>query len=155
VDSQQRAAKPSGSFERTVIFCGDDLRDRSSYPLHSFSYHCRNNFVASRTVCTYRDVRCFQAEIPGRMSEGSGNAAKKGDGYTYQTGKTIGYKIDNGKICLRFPNGQKGCVSVETDGKRTEMITRKGDRSDLRSGSCRSTPGQWSHHSPIATIHSA
>jgi len=78
-------------------------------------------------------VRRFQAEIPGRMSEGSGNAAKKGNGYTYQTGKTIGYKIDNGKICLRFPNGQKGCVSVETDGKRSEMITTKGDRSDLQS----------------------
>jgi len=89
------------------------------------------------------------------MSEGSGNAAKKGDGYTYQTGKTIGYKIDNGKICLRFPNGQKDCVSVETDATRFAMITRKGDRSDLRSGSCRSTPGQWSHHSPTATIHSA
>lgn len=155
MDSQQRAAKPSGSFERTVIFCGRRLERSIKLCAAQFCYHCRNNFVASRTVCTYRDVRCFQAKIPGRMSEGSGNAAKKVNGYTYQTGKTIGYKIDNGKICLRFPNGQKGCVSVETDGKRSEMITRKGDRSDLQSGSCRSTPGLGSHHSPTATIHSA
>jgi exopolysaccharide biosynthesis protein len=53
------------------------------------------------------------------------------NGYSYQKGKSFGYKIANGEICILFANGQKDCANVETDGKKFELITRKGDRSSL------------------------
>jgi exopolysaccharide biosynthesis protein len=72
-----------------------------------------------------------ESEIREHLSESSKNAVKRADGYNYQSGKSFGYKIDNGKICLRFKDGQKDCANVETDGTRFQLVTKDGTRSDL------------------------
>ncbi len=72
-----------------------------------------------------------ESEIRDHINERTKDITTKSNGYTYQRGNSVGYKIANGQICLLFPNGQKDCASVETDGKSFEMITRNGDRSSL------------------------
>lgn len=72
-----------------------------------------------------------ESEIRDYIGERNKDINTKGNGYSYVRGNPHGYKIANGEICVLFPNGQKDCVSVETDGHRFEMITRKGDRSAL------------------------
>jgi hypothetical protein len=72
-----------------------------------------------------------EPEIRERLNERSKKTTKARNGYTYQSGKSVGYKLSNGKLCLLYPNGQKNCVDVETDGKRFQLVDRNGDRADL------------------------
>lgn len=52
------------------------------------------------------------------------------NGYQYREGSRIGYKIDDGKICV-LQQRKSECVSVLTDGKRLETIDRRGNRNFL------------------------
>jgi hypothetical protein len=72
-----------------------------------------------------------EPEIRERLNERSKKTTKARNGYTYQSGKSVGYKLSNGKLCLLYPSGQKNCVNVETDGKRFELVDRNGDRAEL------------------------
>ncbi|SFB63051.1 hypothetical protein SAMN03159496_06158 [Rhizobium sp. NFR07] len=72
-----------------------------------------------------------EPEIRERLNERSKKTTKARNGYTYQSGKSVGYKLSNGKLCLLYPSGQKNCVDVETDGKRFQLVDRNGDRADL------------------------
>lgn len=72
-----------------------------------------------------------ESEIRDVMNERSKDVVTHRNGYTYQRGKSVGYRISNGRICMRFANGSSDCVSVETDGKSFDLITRHGERSKL------------------------
>lgn len=90
--------------------------------------------IGLSTVCAHAKDKMRAAadwEIREYMNERSKSVTKKSNGYTYQQGKPVGYKIENGEICLLFPSGQRDCAAVETDGKRYQIITRDGDRSEL------------------------
>jgi len=52
------------------------------------------------------------------------------NGYQYREGGKIGYRIDNGKICV-LQQRKSECVTVYTDGKRLETIDRRGNRNFL------------------------
>jgi hypothetical protein len=58
------------------------------------------------------------------------NAAGKtaADGFTYKAGSSKGYKISNGSICIRSPNGSVNCAKILTDGNKFQMMTSDGSR---------------------------
>lgn len=72
-----------------------------------------------------------EPEIRERLNERSKKTTKARNGYTYQSGKSVGYKLSNGQLCLLYPSGRKNCVNVETDGKRFQLVDKNGDRADL------------------------
>ncbi|QCJ00822.1 hypothetical protein [Agrobacterium larrymoorei] len=49
------------------------------------------------------------------------------DGYQYLEGSSTGYKITDGKICVRKRNSVD-CADVLFDGTRLELIDRNGNR---------------------------
>jgi hypothetical protein len=52
------------------------------------------------------------------------------NGYQYKAGSAVGYQIKDGQICVL--RGQRpDCVTVYSDGKRLEMIDRRGNREFL------------------------
>lgn len=50
------------------------------------------------------------------------------NGFTYKQGSTKGYKVTNGSICIRSPDGSTGCAKILTDGTKFKMITAGGSR---------------------------
>jgi len=53
------------------------------------------------------------------------------NGFTYKEGSTKGYKVTNGTICIRSPNGSTGCAKIITDGTKFKMMTSDGSRADF------------------------
>lgn len=53
------------------------------------------------------------------------------NGFTYKAGSTKGYKVSNGSICIRSPNGSIGCAKILTDGAKYKMMTTDGTRADF------------------------
>ncbi|ARQ59540.1 hypothetical protein Kim5_CH03518 [Rhizobium sp. Kim5] len=68
-----------------------------------------------------------EAEIRQHLP-GTAELKESSNGYEYREGNENGYKIENGQLCVLFPNKSKDCVSVKTDGKTFQMIDRKGGR---------------------------
>lgn len=56
------------------------------------------------------------------------NATGKVDsnGFTYKPGSTKGYKVSNGQICIRYPDGGTHCATITTDGSAFKMSTPGG-----------------------------
>ena len=52
------------------------------------------------------------------------------NGYQYKAGSSTGYRITDGKVCVR-KRSQTSCVTVYSDGKRLEMIDSRGNREYL------------------------
>ncbi|MGA1804937.1 hypothetical protein [Rhizobium sp. HT1-10] len=48
------------------------------------------------------------------------------NGFTYKEGSNKGYKVTNGSICIRSPNGSTGCAKILTDGTKFKMLTADG-----------------------------
>lgn len=48
------------------------------------------------------------------------------NGFTYKEGSSKGYKVTNGSICIRSPNGSTGCAKILTDGTKFKMMTADG-----------------------------
>ncbi len=61
------------------------------------------------------------------------NAAGKtnANGFTYKEGSSKGYKVTNGSICIRSPNGSTGCAKILTDGTNFKMLTADGARGNF------------------------
>ncbi|MBO9096658.1 MULTISPECIES: hypothetical protein [Rhizobium] len=61
------------------------------------------------------------------------NAAGKtnANGFTYKEGSSKGYKVSNGSICIRSPNGSTGCAKILTDGTNFKMLTADGARGNF------------------------
>ncbi len=61
------------------------------------------------------------------------NAAGKtnANGFTYKEGSSKGYKVSNGSICIRSPNGSTGCAKILTDGTNFKMLTADGSRGNF------------------------
>lgn len=61
------------------------------------------------------------------------NAAGKtaANGFTYKEGSSKGYKVTNGNICIRQPDGSTGCAKIVTDGSKFKMMTSDGSRADF------------------------
>lgn len=57
----------------------------------------------------------------------AGNLKDGTDGYQYIEGSSTGYKITDGKICVRKRNAVD-CADVLFDGTRLELIDRNGNR---------------------------
>ncbi|OWV76525.1 hypothetical protein ATY76_00780 [Rhizobium sp. R339] len=68
-----------------------------------------------------------EAEIRQHLP-GTSELKEAKNGYEYREGSKNGYKISNGQVCVRFPDKSTDCVSVKTDGKKFQMIDRKGGR---------------------------
>ncbi|ANK86883.1 MULTISPECIES: hypothetical protein [Rhizobium] len=68
-----------------------------------------------------------EAEIRQHLP-GTSELKESSNGYEYREGSKNGYKINNGEVCVRFPDKSTDCVNVKTDGKNFQMIDRKGGR---------------------------
>jgi hypothetical protein len=79
-----------------------------------------------------------QAETPARLRtataaeikqywHGASDLSGERAGYQYLPGGSVGYKISDGKICVR-KQSTADCADVFFDGKRLEMIDRRGNR---------------------------
>jgi len=68
-----------------------------------------------------------EAEIRSHLP-GTAELKEGKNGYEYREGNKNGYKISNGQVCVLFPNKSTDCISVKTDGKKFQMIDRKGGR---------------------------
>ncbi|RUM23121.1 hypothetical protein EFQ99_24140 [Rhizobium vallis] len=68
-----------------------------------------------------------ESEIRNHLP-GSTELKEGKNGYEYREGNKNGYKIDNGQVCVLFPDKSTDCVSVKTDGKNFQMIDKKGGR---------------------------
>jgi hypothetical protein len=66
-------------------------------------------------------------EIESYISNGR-TASSSQDGYSYMTGRSEGFKVRDGSICIRFGNGASDCVKVLTDGKKFWAVMKNGER---------------------------
>jgi hypothetical protein len=53
----------------------------------------------------------------------------KPNGFIYKAGSAKGYRVSNGQICIRSPQGSTQCASIVTDGRTFQMIAKDGARS--------------------------
>ncbi|MFB9951059.1 hypothetical protein ACFFP0_19605 [Rhizobium puerariae] len=72
-----------------------------------------------------------EAEIRQNL-KGAGELTDGKDGYQYRKGKSTGYKISDGRICVRKPRTQVDCVDVLFNGKELEIVDRRGNRETLK-----------------------
>ncbi|MDC7741150.1 MULTISPECIES: hypothetical protein [Rhizobium] len=68
-----------------------------------------------------------EAEIREHLP-GTSELKEGKNGYEYRKGNANGYKITNGQVCVLFPNKSTDCMNVKTDGKKFQMIDKKGGR---------------------------
>lgn len=52
------------------------------------------------------------------------------NGWEYRQGSRVGYKISNGQMCV-FQSGRQSCFTMYYDGKRLEMMDKRGNREFL------------------------
>jgi hypothetical protein len=86
---------------------------------------CLFTFAAAALAADMRPAT--KAEIVkhlGPNATGKTNA----NGFTYKPGSTKGYKVTNGSICIRSPDGSTGCAKILTDGTKFKMVTAGGSR---------------------------
>jgi hypothetical protein len=69
-----------------------------------------------------------KAEIVRHLGPNAAGTAKP-NGFTYKPGSTKGYKVSNGQICIRSPEGSTRCASIVTNGTTFQMIAADGARS--------------------------
>lgn len=67
-----------------------------------------------------------ESEIRQHLRQ-AGSLENGADGYQYIEGQSTGYKISDGKICVKKRN-TIDCADVLFDGNRIELIDRKGNR---------------------------
>jgi len=56
------------------------------------------------------------------------NLTQLSNGYFYKADRRMGYKFDNGSICVALPAKELQCVRVKTDGKRFWLVDGEGSR---------------------------
>ena len=86
------------------------------------------------TASSAEDLVKFRAASEAEIRQnlkGAGELQEGRDGYQYRTGKPTGYKISNGRICVREPGRQVDCVDVLFNGKELVMVDRRGKREVL------------------------
>jgi hypothetical protein len=67
-------------------------------------------------------------EIVRHLGPNAAGTAKP-NGFTYKAGSSKGYKVSNGQICIRSPQGTTQCASIVTNGTTFQMIAKDGARS--------------------------
>jgi hypothetical protein len=69
-----------------------------------------------------------KAEIVQHLGPNAAGTLKP-NGFTYKSGSPKGYKVSNGQICIRSPEGGTRCASIITNGTTFQMIAADGARS--------------------------
>lgn len=70
-----------------------------------------------------------EAEI--RMAlRGTSDLKESKSGWEYREGSRVGYKISNGQMCI-LQSGRQACFTMYSDGKRLEMMDKRGNREFL------------------------
>jgi hypothetical protein len=71
------------------------------------------------------------SEVEIRSSlKGAENLRAAKNGYQYRSGGSVGYRISNGSICIK-QKSHIDCVDVYSDGRKLEIVDRKGNREFL------------------------
>ncbi|PZM15196.1 hypothetical protein [Rhizobium tubonense] len=71
-----------------------------------------------------------KAEIVAHLGPNAVGTVKP-NGFTYKAGSAKGYKVTNGQICIRSPEGSTRCASIVTNGTTFQMIAADGARSNF------------------------
>jgi hypothetical protein len=71
-----------------------------------------------------------KAEIVKHLGPHAAGTVKP-NGFTYKAGSSKGYKVTDGQICIRSPEGSTRCASIVTNGTTFQMIAADGARSNF------------------------
>jgi hypothetical protein len=68
-----------------------------------------------------------EAQIRTNLPGAQELAVKRND-FEYKAGGNVGYKINNGQICVKNSKSKVECVRMNYDGKNLQMIDKLGNR---------------------------